>query len=99
MKKAPSKKTIKATKKALQKTINAMEGKGHPVGEVVRPFAYDLAYTIAKEDIGEPGTLPFVLRHNGVFVHSSPFYSAILVRAAGHRAAKNGAAIVEEMKP
>lgn len=61
-----------------------------------RPLKSDARYTITREHGGWPEKAPrHVLRFCGEFISSSPFYASMLIRAAGHKAERNGALVIE----
>lgn len=63
------------------------------------PLKSDSRYTISQEFTGDlSGKKQHVLRFCGEFIASSPFYSAMLTRAAGHKAVRDGAPAIVEKK-
>jgi hypothetical protein len=58
------------------------------------PIKSDSRYSIAKEFCGYPEKR-FVLRYCGEFVAQSLSYSAMVVRAVGHKAVASGALVIE----
>lgn len=61
------------------------------------PISGDRRYTIATEYCGE-STARYVLRFCGEFVAQSISPSSMTMRAVGHKAALNGAAIITEQR-
>ena len=62
-----------------------------------RPIASDSRYTVTLEACGHDKPR-HVLRWCGEFIGSFASYSAAVVRAVGHKSARNGALIIEEVR-
>ena len=68
------------------------------INTMKQPIKSDSRYTIQREFDGHDKPR-HVLRFCGDFVASFSNYPAAVIRAVGHKAARNGALIVEEIKP
>ena len=68
------------------------------MSQVIYPLASDSRYQIKSEFCGYSTPRP-VLRFCGEFVASSVSVSSLVIRAVGHDAVRQGALVIEEIKP